>query len=201
MVGLGGKEGWGFVKCPLRRSFISLDFLLPLAFLLRSPPVPVQACCLLSLPSSAPLPFFSLLFFIFLFFSFPFFSFFFKLSFLCFPSFGFPESLGEEGWAGGPRATQIGWLGRGSRVHSPSAPSPLLPGAAQGLDLDLAKALWVCRCCRATCIAGKPKPLEERVGGRGEGKGKCRYILKTNNRGTRAASVAPASCRCRGWRE
>lgn len=68
LVGLGGKEGWGFVKCPLRRSFYfprfssSSRFLRP-SFLLRSPPVPVQACCVSCpyplLPHPLSFPFFS----------------------------------------------------------------------------------------------------------------------------------------------
>lgn len=192
-MGLGGKEGWGFVKCPLRRSFISLDFLLPPGssrLPSSQPSCPGSGLlCLLSLPSSTPSPL------SFLFFSLLFLSFFFKFCFLCFPSFGFPESLGEEGWAWVAGAGQWGsfpWCRKSPHEEK------LLPGSAQGLGLDLAKACCVCR-CRATCIAGKP--LEERGGGRGEGKGKCRYILKTNNRGTRAASVAPARCRRRGWWE
>lgn len=170
-----------------------------LAFLLSSPPVPVQACCVSCPYLLHPTPLFSFLLFSFLFF----FSFFLKFCFLCFPSFGFPESLGDGG-AGGPRAAQTGWLGPDSGIHSPSAPSPqLLPGAAQGLGLDLAKACCVCRCCRATgnVHCWEAEATGGAGGGRGEGKGKCRYILKTLNRGTRAASVAPASCRRRGWWE
>lgn len=149
LVGLGGKEGWGFVKCPLRRSFISLDFLLPPSssrLPSSQPSCPGSGLlCLLSLPSSTPSPL------SFLFFSLLFLSFFFKFCFLCFPSFGFPESLGEEGWAWVAGAGQWGsfpWCRKSPREEK------LLPGSAQGLGLDLAKACCVCR-CRATCIAGK----------------------------------------------
>lgn len=146
LVGLGGKEDWGFVKCPLRRSFIGPDFLLPpgssrLPSLSKKPSCPGPGLlCLLSLPSyTAP--------FFFLFFSF--FSFFFLFFLILFLSASL--LLGFQRWEGGPTAAQLGRLGPGSGLHPPSAPSPLLRrnsrlGAAQGLGLDLAKACCVCLC-------------------------------------------------------
>lgn len=168
LVGLGGKEGWGFVQCLLLVLFISLHFFFLLPLFLRLPSLPEpfqsppQACCVSPVPTLLP-----------------------HFSFVCvrfcpfLSSFGFPESV-EKGGRGGQSGPERGGAGRGLGGLEGLAPPTRrrgLPGAPPREGAQAGRPALLCAAGRRALMGSC---WRSRGGGRGR-KSKCRYILKTNN--------------------
>lgn len=178
MVGLGGKEGWGFCKVSATRpvNFPRFFFFLPLSLLpsFSSKPSSPRSRLAVSLRPHPPYHFFFCVCLVS-----P------SLSSLWVSRVGWRRA---GGWASGPA---MGRGGRGGAVGGPRVPRLRPPGGSACLvpPRDRARprkaSSVVCR--RATCIAGEAAGGAG-VGGGWEGKGKCRYILKTNNLDTVSSS-------------
>lgn len=153
LVGLGGKEGWGFCKVSTTRpvNFPQVSFFLPLAllpsfFLFPGPPGPTPGLLRLSVPTLPP-----------------------HSSFLCVSGFSLPflpsgfQSRWEKGWrVGGAARGGRGWAALTPPTGSRRPPPPPRSRPGKGLGPGVAGSV-VCR--RATCIDG------EAAGGAGVGGG------------------------------
>lgn len=174
MVGLGGKEGWGFCKVSTARPvnfpqffFFFLLSLLP-SFSSQALQSPSQACCVSLSPPSFPTSFFVCLVSPFL-------------------SSLWVSRVGGRRAGGWARVAQwVGGVGWGKCPNSPHQERHLR-GAAQGRGSGLTEGLF-CVCRRAMCIDGEAAGGAG-VGGGREGKGKCRYILQTNTLDSTSSSL------------
>lgn len=183
LVGLGGKEGRGFCKvstaCPV--NFPQLFFFLPLSLLpsFFSKPASPHPRLAVSLPRPPS-------------------HFFFCVSGFSLSSLWVSRVRGRRG-EGGRAPSEGGGGAAGDPAGAPAPPTGgrCLPGAAQGRGLGPGKPVLLCAAGRRALLG---ELLEEQGGGGwGEGKGKCRYILKTNNLDTASSSLGhPVGASSRG---